>query len=143
MNCSKILRTAAGVMTLIGLLLIVGAVGTDDYYTEIGVTYPFRKTCKVMLIGFLIAVSGLLLSKYEGRREEGGRMRYTRNLRMAAMKRRIVISWVIVAAVFFLIGGVSGYVLKAHITAIYEEKENTLTTEPLTTENGYMEGYEH
>lgn len=41
------------------------------------------------------------------------------------MAKRIIVSWVIVAVVFLLIGGVSGYALKTHITAKDEPKEET------------------
>jgi len=52
------------------------------------------------------------------------------------MAKRIIASWVIVAVVFLLIGGVSGYALKTHITAKDEPKEETqgniqVDTEPL------------
>lgn len=52
------------------------------------------------------------------------------------MAKRIIASWVIVAVVFLLIGGVSGYALKTHITAKNEPTEETqgnvqVDTEPL------------
>lgn len=52
------------------------------------------------------------------------------------MAKRIIASWVIVAVVFSLVGGVSGYALKTHITAKDEPKEETqgniqVNTEPL------------
>lgn len=52
-------------------------------------------------------------------------MNYSRNLRRTAMAKRIIASWVIVAVIFLLIGGVSGYALKTHITAKDEPKEET------------------
>ena len=42
------------------------------------------------------------------------------------MAKRIIASWVIVAVVFLLIGGVSGYALKTHITAKQEEKTEVI-----------------
>lgn len=44
-------------------------------------------------------------------------MNYSKNLRKAAMAKRVIILLCIVAVVFALIGGVSGYALKTHITA--------------------------
>lgn len=52
-------------------------------------------------------------------------MNYSRNLRRTAMAKRIIASWVIVAVIFLLIGGVSGYAMKTHITAKDEPKEET------------------
>lgn len=49
-------------------------------------------------------------------------MNYSKNLRKAAMAKRIIASWVIVAMIFSLVGGVSGYALKAHINT--KDKEN-------------------
>nr|DAQ34721.1 MAG TPA: hypothetical protein [Caudoviricetes sp.] len=60
-------------------------------------------------------------------------MNYSKNLRKAAMAKRIIVSWVIVAVVFFLVGGLSGYVLKTHITAKDREKEEIHTSEQLST----------
>ena len=61
-------------------------------------------------------------------------MNYSKNLRKAAMAKRIIVSWVIVAVVFFLVGGLSGYVLKTHITAKDREKEEIHTSEQSSTE---------
>lgn len=52
------------------------------------------------------------------------------------MAKRIIASWVIVAVIFLLVGGVSGYALKTHITAKDEPNEETqgniqVDTEPL------------
>lgn len=49
-------------------------------------------------------------------------------------------SWVLIALVFFLIGGTCGYALKTYITVRYEQKESILTTEPLDNESGYIKG---
>lgn len=56
-------------------------------------------------------------------------MNYSRNLRKVAKVKRILASWVIVAVIFSLAGGVSGYAMKSHITAKYEQKEETQTNE--------------
>ena len=52
-------------------------------------------------------------------------MNYSKNLRKAAMAKRIIASWAVVAVVFSLVGGLSGYALKTHITAKDREKKNT------------------
>lgn len=61
-------------------------------------------------------------------------MNYSKNLRKAAMAKRIIASWAVVAVVFSLVGGLSGYVLKTHITAKDREKEEIHTSEQLSTE---------
>ena len=61
-------------------------------------------------------------------------MNYSKNLRKAAMAKRIIVSWVIVAVVFSLVGGLSGYALKTHITAKDREKEEIHTSEQVSTE---------
>lgn len=61
-------------------------------------------------------------------------MNYSKNLRKAAMAKRIIVSWVIVAVVFSLVGGLSGYALKTHITAKDREKEEIHTSEQSSTE---------
>lgn len=50
------------------------------------------------------------------------------------MAKRIIASWVIVAVVFSLVGGVSGYALKAHITAKDKQKDETQTSEQVQSE---------
>lgn len=50
------------------------------------------------------------------------------------MVKRIIASWVIVAVVFSLVGGVSGYALKTHITAKDKQKEETQTSEQVQSE---------
>lgn len=44
-------------------------------------------------------------------------MNYSKNIKRADIVKRVILSWGVVAVVFLLIGGVSGYVLKTHITA--------------------------
>ena len=61
-------------------------------------------------------------------------MNYSKNLRKAAMAKRIIVSWVFVAVVFSLVGGLSGYALKTHITAKDREKEEIHTSEQSSTE---------
>lgn len=61
-------------------------------------------------------------------------MNYSKNLRKVAMAKRIIASWAVVAVVFSLVGGLSGYALKTHITAKDREKEEIHTSEQLSTE---------
>ena len=61
-------------------------------------------------------------------------MNYSKNLRKAAMAKRIIASWAVVAVVFSLVGGLSGYALKTHITAKDREKEEIHTSEQSSTE---------
>ena len=61
-------------------------------------------------------------------------MNYSKNLRKAAMAKRIIASWAVVAVVFSLVGGLSGYALKTHITAKDREKEKIHTSEQVSTE---------
>lgn len=44
-------------------------------------------------------------------------MNYSKNIKRADIAKRVILSWCVVAVVFSLIGGVSGYALKTHITA--------------------------
>ena len=44
-------------------------------------------------------------------------MNYSKNIKRADIAKRVILSWCAVAVVFLLIGGVSGYALKTHITA--------------------------
>lgn len=60
-------------------------------------------------------------------------MNYSKNLRKSALGKRIITSWVIVAVVFFFVGGMSGYVMKTHITDRVKEKEKIHTSEQENT----------
>lgn len=44
-------------------------------------------------------------------------MNYSKSIKRADIAKRVILSWCVVAVVFSLIGGVSGYALKTHITA--------------------------
>lgn len=44
-------------------------------------------------------------------------MNYSKNIKRADIAKRVILSWCVVAVVFLMIGGVSGYALKTHITA--------------------------
>ena len=64
-------------------------------------------------------------------------MNYSRNIRRSAMAKRVIISWLIVAAVFALIGGVIG-----HMTPRANEKDNQGTTEGVTPEYAVYGAYD-
>lgn len=50
------------------------------------------------------------------------------------MAKRIIASWVIIATVSSLVGGVSGYALKTHITANDKQKDEIQTSEQVQSE---------
>lgn len=52
----KIIEQVLGFVFMIGLLMMVGSVGTQDYMSEIGQTYPWIKTITTALIGLLLMV---------------------------------------------------------------------------------------
>lgn len=58
MNFSKkkIIEQVLGFVFVIGFLMMVGSVGTQDYMSEIGQTYPWTKTIATALIGLLLMV---------------------------------------------------------------------------------------
>ena len=61
-------------------------------------------------------------------------MNYSKNLRKAAMARRVIFLTVVAAVLGLAVGGVSGYALKTHITAKNEGKEDIHTSEQVSTE---------
>lgn len=70
-------------------------------------------------------------------------MNYSKNLRKAAMAKRIIASWAVVAVVFSLVGGLSGYALKTHITVKDREKEKIHTSEQVSTETLVYGAYDN
>ena len=52
----KIIEQVLGFVFMIGFLMMVGSVGTQDYMSEIGQTYPWTKTIATALIGILLMV---------------------------------------------------------------------------------------
>lgn len=52
----KIIEQVLGFVFMIGLLMMVGSVGTQDYMSEIGQTYPWIKTIATALIGIILMV---------------------------------------------------------------------------------------
>lgn len=61
-------------------------------------------------------------------------MNYSKNLRKAAMAKRVIVSWVIVAAIGLSVGGTLGYALKTYIIAKAEQKEEMQTSEQVQEE---------
>lgn len=72
MNYSKkrikrIVRNVCGIMAVVGLVLIIGAVGTDDFYTmELGRAYPFSETLKYMGLGAVLTIPEIIILKLDG-----------------------------------------------------------------------------
>ena len=54
-------------------------------------------------------------------------MNYSKNIKRSDIGKRVIISCCAVAVVFFLIGGVSGYALKTHITAKQSSQDEKQT----------------
>lgn len=56
-------------------------------------------------------------------------MNYSQNLNREKIGKRMIISWVIVAIVFLIIGMFAGYTLKTHISPNEHDSDNEQTTE--------------
>ena len=54
-------------------------------------------------------------------------MNYSKNIKRADIGKRVILSWCAVAVGFLLIGGVSGYTLKTHITAKQSSQDERQT----------------
>jgi hypothetical protein len=50
----KTARNITGFIMVFGIVLILGAVGTSDYMTEIGQYYPLSETLKMVGVGVLL-----------------------------------------------------------------------------------------
>lgn len=50
----KTARIITGFIMVFGIVLILGAVGTSDYMTEIGQYYPLSETLKMAGVGVLL-----------------------------------------------------------------------------------------
>lgn len=50
----KTARIITGFLMVFGIVLILGAVGTSDYMTEIGQYYPLSETLKMVGVGVLL-----------------------------------------------------------------------------------------
>lgn len=69
-------------------------------------------------------------------------MNYSKNLRKVAMAKRVIISWVVVAAVGCAVGIGSGYALKTHIIAKDEQKQEIQTSEQVQEETLVFGAYD-
>lgn len=69
-------------------------------------------------------------------------MNYSKNLRKGAIAKRVIASWVIVAAVGCGIGAVSGFALKTHITANAGVIEEEQTSEQVQEETLVFGAYD-
>ena len=72
-------------------------------------------------------------------------MNYSKNLNRRQIANRIVLSWVIIAVVAGLLGGVVGYGVHTHMTHKNSQKGNQATVERATDEKstgGEYEGLE-
>lgn len=56
MRCSKMIEKACAVLTLMGVIVIFGAVGQSDYMTEIGQVYPLHLTIAKIMLGTAMIV---------------------------------------------------------------------------------------
>lgn len=61
-------------------------------------------------------------------------MNYSKNFRKAAIGKRVILSWVIIAVIACVVGAGAGYTLKTHITAIQTVEDEQLTITPPITE---------
>lgn len=62
-------------------------------------------------------------------------MNYSKDIKRADIAKRVILSWCVVAVIFLLIGGLSGYALKTHITAkqgSQDEKQINIQAEDKT-----------
>ena len=62
----KKIETVLIVMGFIGFLIVLGAIGTDDYYTEIGQYYPLINVIKTAIPGILLMVPGIIFGHFYG-----------------------------------------------------------------------------
>lgn len=56
----KIFNFVITSLAVIGILTIIGSVGTADYMVEIGQDYPMSETMKTMLIGVLMVLPAVV-----------------------------------------------------------------------------------
>ena len=66
-KCEKVVRKIFAIMAVVGLVLIIGAVGKDDFYTmELGRAYPFSETLKYMGLGAILTIPEIIVLKLDG-----------------------------------------------------------------------------
>lgn len=52
----KVIEHVLGFLAIIGFLMVVGAVGTQDYADEVGIIVPWTETLKLSGIGFVLMI---------------------------------------------------------------------------------------
>lgn len=60
MNYSKILNWIFRIILLIGVFLMIGAVGASDYAVEFGIYEPFTAHMKEFIFGMILVISGII-----------------------------------------------------------------------------------
>lgn len=61
MNYSNILKNLLYACTFMGFLVLVGTVGTSDYYTELGINYPLSEEIPNYIFAALLMAPGLIV----------------------------------------------------------------------------------
>ena len=56
----KIFNSLITILAILGIFVIIGAVGKVDYMVSIGVDYPLWKICLTTLVGFIMIVPALI-----------------------------------------------------------------------------------
>lgn len=55
------IRVISGILLVVGITIIVGAVGYDDYTVAVGMVYPLSQTMVKMAIGLVLVIIGTAL----------------------------------------------------------------------------------
>lgn len=58
---TRLVQIVIRLMAIVGVLLFIGAVGQDDYMTEIGVYYPVGNTIAKMCAGIIFVIPEYLI----------------------------------------------------------------------------------
>ena len=64
MTCLK--KVIPEILMLIGMAIIIGAVGHDEYMTEIGQYYPVSHTLMKIVVGFLLTIPESVRIRHDG-----------------------------------------------------------------------------
>ncbi len=56
----KIFNRIISILALVGIFVIIGAVGNVDYMVAIGKDYPLWKTCVTTLIGVIMLIPAVI-----------------------------------------------------------------------------------
>lgn len=57
----RLVQIVIRLMAIVGVLLFIGAIGNDDYMTEIGVYYPVSSTVIKMCVGIIFTIPEYLI----------------------------------------------------------------------------------